>query len=83
MSSATQSELIDSKLVAGHAQRLLRKSAYKQLHRIECELIDGTLFLRGQVTSFYLKQIAQQSVRELNGVGRIYNFVQVVGEPVH
>lgn len=81
MSSTAQSESTDKTSVCGHAERLLRKSAYTQLHRVKCELINGTLFLRGQVTSFHLKQIAQQSVRDLQGIDRIYNFVQVVGEP--
>lgn len=62
------------------AERMLRKSPYAQLRRIRCELINDTLFLRGQVTSFHIKQIAQETLRELGNVGRIYNFVEVISE---
>ena len=78
--TTTEPKMLNPTSLCASAERLLRQSAYSQLHRIKCELIDRVLFLRGQVTSFHLKQIAQQSVVRLEGIDRIYNFVEVVAE---
>lgn len=42
------------------------------------ELCDGALVVEGQVPSFYLKQLLQQVLRGVRGVGRIENRVAVV-----
>jgi hypothetical protein len=34
--------------------------------------------LRGNVTSYYLKQLAQESVRTLDGVAEVVNLLEVV-----
>ena len=62
------------------AEVILRKSAYAQLHRVRCEVVDRTLFLRGDVSSFHIKQMAQEELRDIEGIDQIYNFVQVVSE---
>ena len=66
--------------IQGHAERILRKSPYRQLHQIRCEVVEHTLFLRGQVTSYHFKQLAQETVRGLAQVQRVYNFVKVKQE---
>jgi hypothetical protein len=48
-----------------------------ELQQLECELSDDTLTLHGRVSSFYLKQLAQEAVRELPGVHRVVNNLEV------
>jgi osmotically-inducible protein OsmY len=59
------------------AQWRLRNSGYRQLHLVSCGFHEGVLTLRGQVSSFYLKQLAQMLLRELHGVGEIDNRLEV------
>ena len=57
----------------------LGNSSYHAVRRVGCELRDGTLTLRGQVPSYFLKQIAQTVVRRgLHASVRIDNRVEVV-----
>jgi hypothetical protein len=49
--------------VLGLAKRLLNESPFVSLHRLYVDQIDEQVFLRGQVESFYLKQLAQETVR--------------------
>ena len=65
-------------LVQSEAQSRLRKSSYHQLHLVSCEFHDGVLTLRGPVSSFHLKQVAQTLIRDLDGVGEINNRLEVV-----
>ena len=44
------------------ARSAIQRSPYPQVQRVSCELEDGILRLRGQVASFYLKQVAQHVV---------------------
>ena len=57
----------------------LGNSSYRAVRRVGCEFRDGTLTLRGQVPSYFLKQIAQTIVRRgLHASVRIDNRVEVV-----
>ena len=44
---------------------------------IETQFADGTLTLRGQLPSFYLKQLLQALLRDVEGVDQVSNQVQV------
>ena len=46
---------------------------------MRCEVRNGILYLRGTVTSFYLKQLSQEAVRTLEGIVSISNDVEVIG----
>jgi osmotically-inducible protein OsmY len=46
--------------------------------RIWCEHEDGRLFLKGQVPSFYLKQLAQEAIAGMAGVVQVVNDIEVV-----
>lgn len=62
---------------AAHAvlsQQLLRLSGRK----IDCCLENGTLVLRGRVTSFHQKQLVQTVAARLPGVERVVNELDVV-----
>lgn len=63
------------------AQSRLRKSGYHELHLISCEFHEGVLTLRGRVSTFYLKQVAQTLIRALDGVGQVNNRLEVAAPP--
>jgi osmotically-inducible protein OsmY len=48
------------------------------VQRIWCDFDAGRLFLRGQVPSFYFKQLAQEAVADLDGVQQIVNEIEVI-----
>jgi osmotically-inducible protein OsmY len=64
-------------MIAELALDRLRHSRYLALRKIGCEASDGVLTLRGCVNSYYLKQIAQMSVADLDGVKGIVNEIEV------
>ena len=43
------------------------------------ELHEGTVVLSGLVKSYYQKQLAQESVREIDGIQAVDNRIEVVG----
>jgi len=45
--------------VARLAQKRLQDSSYPELRTIDCDFVDGVLTLRGRVSSFHMKQVAQ------------------------
>jgi osmotically-inducible protein OsmY len=56
----------------------LHQSPYPELWHVTCEYHEGILTLRGHVSSFYMKQIAQTIVQHVEGVERVVNRVEVV-----
>ena len=68
-------------VVQAEAQSRLRKSGYHELRFVSCEFHEGVLTLRGQVPSFYLKQVAQELIRGLDGAEEVNNRLEVVAPP--
>jgi hypothetical protein len=64
--------------IADHARSRLRASPYLGVRTLDCEFHEGVLVLRGRVTSYYHKQMAQEAVRNLRHVELIINAVEVV-----
>jgi hypothetical protein len=62
---------------ACQAELLLARSGYPVLDRVRCDYNDGVLLMRGQVPSYYLKQIAQETVADLDGVQLVRNELEV------
>ncbi|MGA2033621.1 MAG: BON domain-containing protein [Thermoguttaceae bacterium] len=60
------------------AKQRLRQQPHLSVQRIWCEFEQGTLFLRGQVPSFYFKQLAQAAMLGLHGIGQVVNEIEVV-----
>ena len=60
------------------AEMCLQNSPYFAIQKISvrCEL--GVLILRGQVTSYHQKQLAQEAVAKIDGVVQVVNEVEVV-----
>ena len=59
-------------------KKQLREHSHLQLQRLWCEREDEKLILRGQVPSFFYKQLAQEAVMGLEGVSQIVNEIEVV-----
>jgi osmotically-inducible protein OsmY len=58
-------------------QRILYQP-HLTMQRVWCEFEQGRLFLRGQVPSFYFKQLAQEAVTGIEGVRQVVNEIEVV-----
>ena len=67
----------EGRAVQAEAHSRLRKSGYHELHLVSCDFHEGVLTLRGRVSSFYLKQIAQELIRRLKGVEEVNNRLEV------
>jgi hypothetical protein len=63
---------------ASVARQRIARIPHLTMQRIWCEFDGGTLFLRGQVPSFYHKQLAQEAVHGLDAVDAIANEIEVV-----
>ena len=64
--------------VNDRAERRLRGSSFLALRKICCEYREGILTLRGCLPTYYLKQVAQEVVAEVEGVEKISNDIEVV-----
>ncbi|SIO61318.1 BON domain-containing protein [Singulisphaera sp. GP187] len=65
----------------GHeAERRLCESGYLALRdvSVSSESHAGTLWLRGRLPTYYLKQVAQSIVSEIEGVNQVVNHIDVV-----
>ena len=65
------------RIVEAARQRILHQP-HLTIQRIWCDFQEGNLFLRGQVPSFYYKQLAQEAVARLDGVRQVVNEIEVV-----
>lgn len=68
----------DSKNTAEVAKRRILHQPHLTMQRIWCEFERGCLFLRGQVPSYYFKQLAQEAVVDMEDVHQVVNEIEVV-----
>lgn len=66
-----------STFVAVQAAHALRKSSHPALRQLRVEGSDGELIISGKVTSYYLKQLAQETIMSVRGELRLVNNVNV------
>ena len=59
------------------ANRALRRSPKLGLAHVSCELREGMAILHGKVSSFYLKQVAQELVKKVDEVKMVVNQISV------
>jgi hypothetical protein len=59
------------------AEGILVASPYLAIRHLKCRFCDGELTIVGRVPSYYLKQLAQNAVQQLDGVERISNIIEV------
>jgi osmotically-inducible protein OsmY len=57
---------------------VLKASGYRPLAALSCRVDRGVVELAGAVPTFYLKQLAQETVLRLDHVKQIRNRVQVI-----
>lgn len=55
----------------------LRQSPHLAGHNVILETVDGEVTMRGTVDSFFKKQMAQEAVRNIAGIDRILNQLEV------
>ncbi len=63
--------------IAEAAMECLRCSPHKAFTGVSCDCEQGVLLLRGRVSSFYHKQVAQEAVARVNGVTQVVNTIEV------
>jgi hypothetical protein len=59
------------------ARRRLWRSPYQAMKNVLCEYRCGVLFLRGRLPSYYFKQIAQETVANIEGIVQVINAIEV------
>ena len=55
----------------------IRKSPHLKSHKLQVEIQQGHVVLRGVVNSYYTKQMAQETLRRIEGVEQIENQLEV------
>jgi osmotically-inducible protein OsmY len=55
----------------------LTTNPHVPIHLVQVEDQNGRIVLKGNVTSFFQKQMAQEAVRRVDGVQQIDNLLQV------
>lgn len=63
--------------IAAEVQAHLRNRLSNAVMDVAFDYRKGVLTLRGQLVSFYQKQLAQEAVRNLDGVRQIVNCIEV------
>ena len=63
--------------LAVRANDILQAAPFPELRRIRCQCDRGVLVLTGQVDSFFMKQMAQESLRKMPGVDHLSNAIRV------
>ena len=67
-----------AKEVLARAKDRLLHHPHLTVQRIWCEYNSKRLYLRGHVPSFYLKQLAQAAVSDMEGVSQVVNEIEVL-----
>jgi len=63
--------------IGASANECLRASPYKAFAGVSCQCEHGVLLLRGRVSSFHHKQVAQETVAKVSGVTQVVNSIDV------
>ncbi|NUQ63337.1 MAG: BON domain-containing protein [Pirellulales bacterium] len=56
----------------------MQNASYAALRNVTCEYTHGVLTLHGKVPSYYQKQLAQETVRRIDGIRQIINEIEVL-----
>ena len=76
LNQAQESNQVE-RITAVAKQRIIHQP-HLSVQRIWCDFDKGRLILRGQVPSFYFKQLAQEAVADLEGVEQVVNEIEVL-----
>jgi hypothetical protein len=74
---------IDAKarLIEAEGNARLRQSLYPELKHVTCTFRHGIITLYGVVSSFHIRQIAQELIQDLEGIVVIDNQLAVANDP--
>ena len=72
----------NGRLIEEEADKRLRQSLYPELRRVLCNYRHGIMTLYGVVSSFHVRQIAQELVQGLEGIEIIDNQLVVAEKKV-
>ncbi|MCI0685380.1 MAG: BON domain-containing protein [Gemmataceae bacterium] len=67
-------------LLTTQAAHALKRSSHPALRCLSVEETDDTLVISGRVASYYLKQLAQETLMPVRGERRVVNRVNVVAK---
>jgi hypothetical protein len=62
---------------AAEAQQRLRESPYFALRTLRCDYHEGVLTVRGRVPSFYVRQMAVETLRRIKSVEQLVDRIEV------
>jgi osmotically-inducible protein OsmY len=65
-------------VIARTAKDKLRTNPYRAIRAVSCECDRGELLLRGQLSSFFHKQLAQEAVADIEGITQVVNEIEVI-----
>lgn len=71
------SEQLNSFALVQRLDSAIKENPHLAGHQVFCYEEGGTVILQGRVRSFFQKQMAQESLRKLEGVQRIVNDLEV------
>lgn len=77
IAAAKFTRFADAQAVQRAARQRLAKTGYPVLKNIECSVSDERIVLRGEVPSYYHKQLAQETVRKTSHEKQIVNHIEV------
>jgi osmotically-inducible protein OsmY len=60
----------------------LQYQVRRSVSSVVCKYDDGVLVLRGRLNSFFHTQLAQETVRRIEGVKRVVNQIEVVSRAI-
>lgn len=66
--------------VVSQAAHALKRSSHPALRKLSVEDSRGSLIISGQVTSYYLKQLAQETIMPVRGALELVNRISVIDE---
>lgn len=70
-------EFVSDRTSAKRVMLALRATSYAPIHGIVCDVVEGIATLRGEVPSFFHKQIAQNIARHVPGIRDVVNTLDV------
>ncbi len=68
---------LSSAAVERDAKRRLLGCSHRPVQQVNCDFHEGILVLRGHVSRFFHKQLAQEVVRDVAGVYKVVNVIEV------
>ena len=75
-------EIHDAHDLSNRVHIVLSRNPYLHRRPVRFEVIDQDVVLKGSVRTYYQKQMAQESLRQIHGIQRITNELQVLGHHV-